>query len=493
MATGGTFLPTGDQRTYYRAVRRATTLLNSEATSAQILGALIRSTARAMQSGASLLLLDSARKKLIHHYSWGVPKAYLQKGILDADRSLGEVVSKEPVFIADVTADSRIQYPELAAKSGIVSVLAVPLMIQGRAAGSIRIYTRQRIEFSKQDVNFVTTMANLAATVIIKATLSQERGGAAIPEGEAERTAMRTARTINFAHESEEEFSRILDFYNIEWAYEPRAFPLRWEGDRVAEMFTPDFYLPRLDLYVELTTLKQSLVTEKNRKLRRLRELYPDVKITLLYKKDFDRLLAKYGHGPLAQARGHGVDQVLYSSDEIQLRVRELAEQISRDYAKLRPVMVGVLRGVFCFMADLVRQMAIPAEVEFMAISYYSENGSTVKITKDMDLNIAGRHVIMVEDIVDTGLTLNYMLTYLKARNPASLKVCALLDKRVRRIIDVTLDYVGFEVPDRFVVGYGLDYREEYRNLPFIGILEPEKAPRRSANARKTGKKESPR
>jgi len=240
-------------------------------------------------------------------------------------------------------------------------------------------------------------------------------------------------------------------------------------------MFTPDFYLPGLDLYVELTTLKQSLVTEKNRKLRRLRELYPEIKITLLYKKDFDRLLAKYGCGPLAQSRGRSVSRVLYSGIEIQQRVRELAENISRDYADRCPIMVGVLRGVFCFMADLVRQITIPIEVEFIAISYYSGgDSSVVKITKDMDLNIAGRHVIMAEDIVDTGMTLNYMLNYLKARGPASLAVCTLLDKRVRRIVNVPLDYIGFEVPDEFVVGYGLDYKEEYRNLPFIGVLRPE-------------------
>jgi hypoxanthine phosphoribosyltransferase len=125
-------------------------------------------------------------------------------------------------------------------------------------------------------------------------------------------------------------------------------------------------------------------------------------------------------------------------------------------------------------MADLVRQMSIPLDVEFMAISYYSGGDSdAVKITKDMDINVAGRHVIMVEDIVDTGMTLNYMLNYLKARKPASVAVCTLLDKRVRRIVEVPLNYIGFEVPDKFVVGYGLDYREEYRNLPFIGILEP--------------------
>jgi len=292
---------------------------------------------------------------------------------------------------------------------------------------------------------------------------------------EAEVAILRQARTAAFAHPSEEEFARILDFYNIEWVYEPRSFPLRWEGDRVTEMFTPDFYLPGLDLYVELTTLKQRLVTEKNRKLHRLRELYPDIKITLLYKKDYDRLLAKYGFGPLAQTRGYGVSQVLYSIAEIQHRVRQLAKQISRDYTDRNPIMLGVLRGVFCFMADLIRQITVPLEVDFMAISYYGGEASSVgKITKDIDLNLAGRHVIMVEDIVDTGLTLSYVLNHLKAKGPASLAVCTLLDKRVRRIVDIPIDYLGFEIPDEFVVGYGLDYREEYRNLPFIGILGPE-------------------
>jgi hypoxanthine phosphoribosyltransferase len=340
--------------------------------------------------------------------------------------------------------------------------------------GSIRIYARERTEFSNVDINFVTTTANLAAVVIHNYVLQQEKQAAqqGKSQAEAEPMELQQVRMVTFAHPSEEEFAQLLDFYHIERVYEPRSFPLRWEEDRVTEMFTPDFYLPGLDLYVELTTLKQSLVTEKNRKLRRLRELYPEIKITLLYKKDFDRLLAKYGCGPLAQIRGRGVSRVLYSSAEIQRRVRDLAEQISRDYTDRRPIMVGVLRGVFCFMADLIRQITIPLEVEFMAISYYSpEDSSVVKITKDMDLNVAGRHVIMVEDIVDTGMTLNYMLSYLRARGLASLAVCTLLDKRVRRIVDVPLEYVGFEVPDEFVVGYGLDYREEYRNLPFIGIL----------------------
>lgn len=462
------------RREYYKAVWQAVAAVNSEMALDQVLNAIVRGTARAMNAGASLVLLDSDRKKLIHSASWGLTKPYLNKGVLDADKSLVEVITGQPAAIADVKQDSRVQYPEPAVKAGIKSILGVPLLVDGDVAGSIRVYTKEHKEFTRADINFASTMANLAAVAIQNRTLLQEKR-----EGQQAmnlQTALRQALPVNFVHPSEVDFARLLDFYNIEWVYEPRSFPLQWEGERVTEMFTPDFYLPGLDLYVELTTLKQSLVTRKNRKLRELRELYPEINITLLYKKDFDRLLAKYGCGPLAQSRGRSVSRVLYHSTEIQLRVQELAEQISRDYAHRHPVMVGVLRGVVFFMADLVRQMTIPLEVEFMSISYYSGGDSpAVKITKDMDLNVAGRNVIMVEDIVDTGMTLNYILSYIKAKGPASLAVCTLLDKRVRRIVDVPLDYIGFEVPDEFLVGYGLDYMQEYRNLPFIGILESEK------------------
>jgi hypoxanthine phosphoribosyltransferase len=367
----------------------------------------------------------------------------------------------------------------MAAKAGIVSILGVPVICSGRAVGSIRVYTKERCDFSSQDIAFVTMMANLAALVLntdmSRKNLIEEADAVKSPTP-VEIATLRRARSVTFAHPSEEEFARILDFYNIEWIYEPRSFPLEWNDDIVTEMFTPDFYLPGLDLYIELTTLRQSLVTHKNRKLRRLKELYPEIKITLLYKNDYDRLLAKYGCGPLAETRAHGISRVLYSATEIDDRVRTLAEQISCDYADRRPLMVGVQRGFICFMADLIRQITIPIDVDFMAISYYSgADDSAVRITKDIDLRVAGRHVIMVEDIVDTGITLSYILNHLQARGPASLAVCTLLDRRARRLADIHFDYVGFEVPDEFVVGYGLDYREEYRNLPFIGIPTLEK------------------
>ncbi len=294
------------------------------------------------------------------------------------------------------------------------------------------------------------------------------------PKGPAS-TSGKPDQSPAFAHPSEEEFSKILDFYGLRWEYEPRSFPLRWDGEQMREMFTPDFYLPDLDLFLELTTMKQSLVTEKNRKLRRLRELYPDVNIRLLYRRDYHRLLAKYGFGPLSQADTKGIDRVLFTTQQVQKRVAELGKEISQDYKGTQPVLVGVLKGMLCFMADLMREISLPVEVEVMAISrYQGDGGSGVRIAKDLDSDLSGRDVILVEDIIDSGMTLNYLVGYLQAKNPASLEVCTMLDKKVRRIVDVPVKYVGFEVPDEFVVGYGLDYEEKYRNLPFIGTLTPE-------------------
>lgn len=283
--------------------------------------------------------------------------------------------------------------------------------------------------------------------------------------------------TPNFVTASEAEFARILDFYRIKWLYEPRSFPLRWDGDRVTEMFTPDFYLPALDTYIELTTMRQSLVTRKNRKLRRLRELYPDVNIRLLYKKDYQSLVAKYGYRALTPTTFDEIRKILLSEEEIQRRIAEIAAQISTDYAGKKPRLIGILKGVAFFMTDLMRKIELPVSTDYMFISKYTRDDSepgTVRILKDLDLSIEGEDVLLIEDIVDTGLTLRYILGYLRARKPASLQVCTLLDKRARRLVEVPLSYVAFEIPDEFVVGYGLDHRELYRNLPFICVLKPD-------------------
>jgi hypoxanthine phosphoribosyltransferase len=171
------------------------------------------------------------------------------------------------------------------------------------------------------------------------------------------------------------------------------------------------------------------------------------------------------------------IAEILIDEKTLQARIRELGEQISRDYQGKRPILVGVLKGAFMFMADLIRHISIPHEIDFMATSSYgaaTESSGIVRILKDLDTPISGRDVLIVEDIIDTGLTLDYLLRILRARNPASIRVCTLLDKRERRRIPIPLDYVGFEIPNKFVVGYGLDFGEIYRNLPYIAVLKPE-------------------
>jgi hypoxanthine phosphoribosyltransferase len=164
---------------------------------------------------------------------------------------------------------------------------------------------------------------------------------------------------------------------------------------------------------------------------------------------------------------------VIISEEQLRRRVRELGEEISRDYAGRTPLLISVLKGSFIFLADLARAITVPIELDFMAITRYGagRRGGVVRIEKDLDLAVAGREVLFVEDIVDTGLTLAYLVRSLQAREPAGLAVCTLLDRRVRRLANLPIRYTGFEVPDRFLVGYGLDDRERYRNLPYLGAL----------------------
>ena len=169
------------------------------------------------------------------------------------------------------------------------------------------------------------------------------------------------------------------------------------------------------------------------------------------------------------------LEKILITEQELQKRVREIGEQISADYAGKEILVVGILKGAAVFLADLVRYVSGSVYFDFMAVSSYgagSASSGVVRILKDLDRPIEGRHVIIVEDIVDTGLTLNYLVQSLQSRNPASLKVCTLLDKPERRVAPVKVDYNGFAIPDQFVVGYGLDYNERYRNFPYIGVLK---------------------
>ena len=175
-----------------------------------------------------------------------------------------------------------------------------------------------------------------------------------------------------------------------------------------------------------------------------------------------------------------GVTEVLIDEDRLRSRVVELGEEISADYVGRDLLLIGVLKGAVFFLADLMRHLTVPCEIDFMAISSYgasTDSSGVVRILKDLDINIEGRHVLVVEDIIDSGLTLSYLMRNLESREPATLEICALLTKPDRREIEVPVRYVGFEIPNRFVIGYGLDFGERYRNLPYVAVLSDDALP----------------
>jgi hypoxanthine phosphoribosyltransferase len=172
------------------------------------------------------------------------------------------------------------------------------------------------------------------------------------------------------------------------------------------------------------------------------------------------------------------IGEILLTEDEIRGKVAELGARIGADYTGRQLTLVSVLKGSLPFMADLMREIPIPVRIDLMEVSSYggasTESSGLVRILKDLSASIEGADVLIVEDIIDTGLTLNYLVRYLRGKNPASLRICTLLDKPARRLVEIPVDYIGFTIPDRFVVGYGLDYGELYRNLRFVGVLRPE-------------------
>jgi bifunctional protein TilS/HprT len=469
---------------YTQALRQIIKTANSAVPAKKALNSIAKSSSKAIRAaGCSIMLLSPQKEHLSIIAAFGLSDLYLRKGVLNAYKSFPEIMAGKVVSATDISKAQQAQYPEAAKLERINSVLGVPLFQKSEIIGELRAYTEDNRCFSSADKDFLSNVANIVALILERSELLQLLQRNHHETKPKQRKLIETPtlpysslHPSNFSHPSEEEFAKLLDFYRIEWLYEPRSFTIGREGNKVTEMFTPDFFLPELDLYIELTTLKQSLITEKNRKLRLLKELYPEINIKLLNKSDYFKLLAKYGYGPLGVTKVVGINRVLLSHTQIQRRVRALAKQISRDYVGKQLMLVGVLKGVVCFMSDLMQHISIPLTTEFMAISYYGSNTTepAVKITKDIDTSISGLHVLMIEDVVDTGMTLNYVLNHLMAHNPASLHVCTLLDKRVRRLVDVPIDYIGFEIPDEFVVGYGLDYHGEYRNIPFIGALNPE-------------------
>jgi hypoxanthine phosphoribosyltransferase len=463
----------------FQALHELIDVAGSSLTLKKALNTIARKTARALEaSGCSILLLDPTRDHLVPAGFSGISELYLRKGSLRVSESMPSIMNGEVVAIRDVLDHPGIAYPDAARKEGISSILGAPISGKQGIMGEIRVYYHQSHDFKPADTEFILAASGVCTLLLenigLHKVLSRVQRKTKTEEPDKGiRFAQGGLRPAEFSHLSETEFANLLDFYRIEWLYEPRSFPIEWKGNEIAEMFTPDFYLPETDLYIELTTMKQSLATDKNRKVRRLRELYPEIKVRLINRNDYGRLLAKYGHGPLGEPRVQGVGRILINQHQIQRRVKTLAQQISRDYAGKPLLLIGVLKGMTCFLSDLMQNISLPLSIDFMAVSNFGGDAiPPVKITKDLDETIAGRHVIMVEDIVDTGMTLNYILEHIKERHPASLRVCALLDKQARRLVGVPIDYLGFEVPDEFVVGYGLDFQGQYRNLPFIGVID---------------------
>jgi hypoxanthine phosphoribosyltransferase len=170
------------------------------------------------------------------------------------------------------------------------------------------------------------------------------------------------------------------------------------------------------------------------------------------------------------------IEEVLITAEQIQDKIRDLAKQVTEDYRERDLLLVGVLKGAFMFMADLAREVRLPVDFDFMAVSSYgsaTKSSGVVRILKDLDYEISGRHVLLVEDIIDSGLTISYLLRYLEARRPASLEICSLFWKKGEQAVPMEVKYPGFAIPPVFIVGYGLDYAEKYRNLPYIGVLKP--------------------
>lgn len=468
---------------YSLAYKHIAKVINSSMPFRQQINSVASGTAKGLQaSGCVVLLLNPRSEYLDIAGAYGLSDAYLHKGPINARKSYPEIMDGKIVAVDDVFTDKRTQYPQQAKEEKLKSILGAPIIQKDEVVGEIRVYTREKRHFKPNEKDFIATVANLIAVMLEKNELFQylnDRHESFLAQQKKLTSfsdlPLAPMRQLSFSHPSEEEFARLLDFYQVEWLYEPRSFPLAYDNNRITEMFTPDFYLPEINLYIELTTTKQSLITEKNHKVRCLKELYPDVNIRLLNKVDYLKLLAKFGFMPPDENKMIGIQKYLFNKTQIQRRVKSLAKQISSDYRGSDLVLIGILKGMVCFMSDLMQNISIPLNIDFMAISTPSNKTDiSVKITKDLDIDIKGKHVLMVEDIVDTGMTLNFVLNYLSTKEPASLKVCTLLDKRVRRLIDVPLDYVGFEIPDEFVVGYGLDVGGKYRNLPFIAMLEIE-------------------
>lgn len=362
---------------YALAFKQIARIINSPLPVKKMVSGVCASATRGLQAaGCAVMLLNPQKEYLDIIGAHGLSDIYLRKGPINARKSYGDILEGTTVAVDDVQMDKRTQYPEQAVKENLKSLLGAPIRQKGEVIGEIRLYTRVKRRFKPHEKDFLVTVANILAVTLEKIELNQylNKQHESNISRQKKLTSfsdlpMRPIRPMNFGHPSEEEFARLLDFYQVEWLYEPRSFPLSTDNGRITEMFTPDFYLPEINLFLELTTARQSLITEKNHKVRKLKELYPDINIRLLNKSDYLKLFAKYGFITPGENKMTGIGRLLLSKTQIQRRVKLLAKHILRDYQGRELIMVGILKGVLCFMSDLMLNMSIPVVIDFMAIS----------------------------------------------------------------------------------------------------------------------------
>jgi hypoxanthine phosphoribosyltransferase len=287
-----------------------------------------------------------------------------------------------------------------------------------------------------------------------------------------------------FAHPAEREFSRLLSYYRVRWVYEPTSFALVWdERGRAVECFTPDFYLPDHQLYIELTTMRQRLVTRKNRKLRLLREIYPDVRIKLLYRRDFARIAEVFPE-PDELDRPVRIGRVVFPEATIRARLDRIAADLAADIGRddgdeAPPLLLGLGREPCRFfeaIAARLRQQGLTLPRDRIDVSRYRlhDPAGAVAVRRPPTEDLTGRHVIVVTDMINTGLTLAYLWGWLRRRGAARITGCALLSRESARLIETPVRHVCFEAPDEPLAGWGLRMRRQYRELPYIAAIEPD-------------------
>jgi hypoxanthine phosphoribosyltransferase len=304
---------------------------------------------------------------------------------------------------------------------------------------------------------------------------------AAIPALRGSVRAAGPAGGDEFAHPFERDFARILTYYRVRWAYEPTAFALSWDANgEPAELFTPDFYLPDQRLYVELTAMRQRLVTRKHRKVRRLRELYPNVRIKLLYRRDYQRLATAY-----AVARpeaGRLVGRVLFDEETIRRRVGELADAVAAatddaGEAEAGPLLLVAVGGTpsrfLNALSAALRSRGVAVDLDRIVVSRFRTGPGRcrVRVRRSPKARLNGRRVLLVDDVISTGLSLAYLLRWMR-RKGARPEICALLDRQAARVTEVPVRYRGFEAPNELLVGFGLRLYRCFRELPFIAVLD---------------------